>query len=216
MSRLANILGVKVMLHKKKDVFFEYFILIAKNIHLASQVFREEMGNLKEAESFAIKIKTLESMGDQYTHEIILALNSTFITPLEREDIFGLTIKLDDILDLVEACAWSFDLFNVTEADEFMKMFAKNIEMCTQEITNAINCLVAKKLKEIARHTHKINDLENVADDLLRDSLKTLFSTSNDPIEIIKRKEIYYMMEEVSDACEDVADILEGIIMRNS
>ena len=62
--------------------------------------------------------------------------------------------------------------------------------MCTQEITNAINCLVAKKLKEIARHTHKINDLENVADDLLRDSLKTLFSTSNDPIEIIKRKEI--------------------------
>jgi uncharacterized protein Yka (UPF0111/DUF47 family) len=97
-----------------------------------------------------------------------------------------------------------------------MKLFAKNIEMCTQEISFAINCLVEKKLKEMPIHTHKINDLENVADDLLRDSLKTLFSSCTDPIEIIKRKEIYYMMEEVSDACEDVADILEGIIMRNS
>ncbi len=116
-----------------------------------------------------------ESKGDQYTHEIIRALNNTFITPLEREDILGLTIKLDDVLDLLEACAWSFDLFNVTEVDDFMKLFARNIEMCTQEIAYAINCLVEKKLKEMPRHTHKINDLENVADDLLRDSLKTLF-----------------------------------------
>jgi len=204
------------MFQRKKDTFFEYFILVVDNIKLASQIFREEMNNLEDAEKFAIQIKSIESRGDQYTHEIIRALNNTFITPLEREDILGLTIKLDDVLDLLEACAWSFDLFNVTEVDDFMKLFARNIEMCTLEIAYAINCLVEKKLKEIPRHTHKINDLENVADDLLRDSLKTLFSTCTDPIEIIKRKEIYYMMEEVSDACEDVADILEGIIMRNS
>lgn len=204
------------MFQRKKDTFFEYFLLVAENIKLTSQVFREEMNNLEDAEKFAIQIKAHESRGDQYTHEIIRALNNTFITPLEREDILGLTIKLDDVLDLVEACAWSFDLFNVTEVDDFMKLFARNIEMCTQEIAYAINCLVEKKLKEMPRHTHKINDLENVADDLLRDSLKTLFSTCTDPIEIIKRKEIYSMMEEVSDACEDVADILEGIIMRNS
>ena len=201
---------------RKKDPFFEYFVLVVDNMMLASRVFREELNNLDDAEKFAIQMKSIESQGDQYTHAVIKELNNTFITPLDREDILGLTIKLDDVLDLLEACAWSFDLFNVTEVDDFMKLFAKNIEMCTQEISLAINCLVEKKLKEMPVHTHKINDLENVADDLLRDSLKTLFSSCTDPIEIIKRKEIYYMMEEVSDACEDVADILEGIIMRNS
>jgi predicted phosphate transport protein (TIGR00153 family) len=204
------------MLPRKKDPFFEYFVLVVDNMMLASKVFREELNNLDDAEKFAIQMKAIESQGDQYTHAVIKELNNTFITPLDREDILGLTIKLDDVLDLLEACAWSFDLFNVTEVDDFMKLFAKNIEMCTQEISFAINCLVEKKLKEMPIHTHKINDLENVADDLLRDSLKTLFSSCTDPIEIIKRKEIYYMMEEVSDACEDVADILEGIIMRNS
>jgi predicted phosphate transport protein (TIGR00153 family) len=204
------------MLPRKKDPFFEYFVLVVDNMMLASKVFREELNNLDDAEKFAIQMKSIESQGDQYTHAVIKELNNTFITPLDREDILGLTIKLDDVLDLLEACAWSFDLFNVTEVDDFMKLFARNIEMCTQEISLAINCLVEKKLKEMPLHTHKINDLENVADDLLRDSLKTLFSSCTDPIEIIKRKEIYYMMEEVSDACEDVADILEGIIMRNS
>jgi hypothetical protein len=204
------------MLPRKKDPFFEYFVLVVDNMMLASKVFREELNNLDDAEKFAIQMKSIESQGDQYTHAVIKELNNTFITPLDREDILGLTIKLDDVLDLLEACAWSFDLFNVTEVDDFMKLFARNIEMCTQEISLAINCLVEKKLKEMPVHTHKINDLENVADDLLRDSLKTLFSSCTDPIEIIKRKEIYYMMEEVSDACEDVADILEGIIMRNS
>lgn len=204
------------MFQRKPDVFFEYFILVVKNIQLASQIFREEMHNLRNAEEFALQIKNVETMGDQYTHEIILALNKTFITPLEREDILGLTFKLDDVLDMIEACAWSFELFNISEPDDYMKLFAKNIEMCTQEIVYAINCLVEKKLKEVVKHNHKINDLENVADDLLRDSLKTLFSTCKDPIEIIKRKEVYNMMEAVSDACEDVASILEGILMRNS
>jgi predicted phosphate transport protein (TIGR00153 family) len=204
------------MFPRKKDPFFEYFVLVVDNMMLASKVFREELNNLEDAEKFAIQMKSIESQGDQYTHAVIKELNNTFITPLDREDILGLTIKLDDVLDLLEACAWSFDLFNVIEVDDFMKLFARNIEMCTQEISLAINCLVEKKLKEMPIHTHKINDLENVADDLLRDSLKTLFSSCTDPIEIIKRKEIYNMMEEVSDACEDVADILEGIIMRNS
>lgn len=204
------------MFRKKKDIFFEYFLLIAKNIHMASQVFRKELSNLKDSEEFALQIKTIETMGDQYTHEVILALNKTFITPLEREDILDLTIKMDDVLDTIEACAWSFDLFNISEPDDYMKLFAKNIEMSTEEMVRAIDDLVEKKLLEVPKHTHKINELENVGDDLFRDSLKTLFSTCTDPVEIIKRKEIYSMMESVTDACEDVANILEGIIMRNS
>ncbi|NLJ76749.1 MAG: DUF47 family protein, partial [Peptococcaceae bacterium] len=152
------------MLKRRRDPFFEYFVAVVENIMTASKIFREELNNLEDAEKFAIQIKSIESKGDQYTHEIIKALNNTFITPIDREDIFGLTIKLDDVLDLLEACAWSFDLFSVTEVDDFMKLFARNIEMCTQEIVYAINCLADKKLKEIPRHTHKINELENVAD----------------------------------------------------
>ncbi|MCL6560876.1 MAG: DUF47 family protein, partial [Firmicutes bacterium] len=187
------------MFQKKKDIFFEYFQLVAKNILLASQVFREEMNKLDDAETFVLQVKTVETMGDQYTHEIILALNKTFITPLDREDILGLTLKLDDVLDAIDACASHIELYGVTEADDYMRLFAKNIEMCTQEIASAVNLLTEKKLKEMTRHTHKINDLENVADDLLRDGLKTLFSTCTDAIEIMKKKEIYNMMEAVSD-----------------
>jgi len=200
---------------KKKDTFYEYFVLIAKNLQMASKMFREEISNLGDTEKFAIQIKTLENIGDQYTHEIMYALNKSFITPLEREDILGLTIKLDDVLDLVEACTWRFELFNISETDEYMKLFAKNIEMCIEEIVQAIKYLSEKKLQEMSKHTHKINDLEKVADDLLRDGLKTLFSTCTDPIDIIKRKEIYNMLEDITDECEDVADILERIIMRN-
>ncbi len=201
---------------KKKDSFFECFELIVDNIHSASQVFRKELDNLGDAEKFALQIKDLEHKGDQFTHAVIRALNNTFITPIDREDILGLTIKLDDILDLIEACAWNFDLYGITKVDNFMKLFAKNIEECTQEVCYAIQYLVVKKLKDMTRHTYRINDLENEADDLFRESIKVLFSTCTDPVEIIKRKEMYFVMEQVSDACEDVADILEGIIMRHS
>ena len=114
------------MFKKKNDVFFEYFLLVAKNLQLAAQVFREEINNLNDAEEYALQIKTVESMGDQYTHEIILALNKTFITPLDREDILGLALKLDDVLDIMEACAWGFELYSITEADDYMKLFTRS------------------------------------------------------------------------------------------
>lgn len=204
------------MFQKKKDIFFDNLQMISRNLQLAMKVFREEISKLNDAEEYALQLKTVEDMGDHYTHEIILALNKTFITPFEREDIMGLTLKLDDVLDCLEACASRLEIYNITEADDYMLLFTKNIEMCIQEIGYAINHLVEKRLTDITKHIHKINELENVADDLLRDSLKTLFSTCTDAIELIKRKDIYGMMEAVSDSCEDVANILEGIMMRSS
>lgn len=210
---------LKSLFKKKPNIFYEYFLLIAKNIVLASNSFQEEienLGNPSKAENIALQIKTVEQMGDQYTHEVIIELNKSFITPLEREDIMELTLQLDDVLDCLEVCASHMVLYNVREADDYMRIFARNIEICVNELYSALDLLSHNKLKEIAKHTHKINDLENAADDLLRDALKTLFTTCSDPIEIMKKKEIYTMMESFSDFCEDVADILEGIIMRNS
>lgn len=204
---------------KKPNVFYEYFLIIAKNITLANEAFQEQMKILEDplkAENISLQIKTVEQMGDQYTHEVILELNKTFITPLEREDIMELTLQLDDVLDCLEVCASHLVLYNIREMDDYMRLFTRNIKMCVQELHSAVQLLTQNRLKEMTRHTHKINDLENAADDLLRDALKTLFTTNTDPIDIIKKKEIYTMMESFSDFCEDVADILEGIIMRNS
>ena len=210
---------LKSLFKKKPNIFYEYFLLIAKNIVLASNSFQEEIQNLDnptKAENISLQIKTVEQMGDQYTHEVIIELNKSFITPLEREDIMELTLQLDDVLDCLEVCATHLVLYNVREADDYMRIFTRNIEICVKELYAALELLSQNKLKEIAKHTHKINDLENAADDLLRDGLRTLFTTCSDPIEIMKKKEIYTMMESFSDFCEDVADILEGIIMRNS
>ncbi|MHB8155983.1 MAG: DUF47 domain-containing protein [Desulfocucumaceae bacterium] len=211
--------NLKSLFTKKQNIFYEYFLLIANNIVLADKYFQEEIKCLNDplrAENISLQVKTVEQMGDQYTHEMIIELNKTFITPLEREDIMELTLELDDVLDGLEVCASHLVLYNIREADDYMRIFTRNIEICVKELHAALVLLSQNKLKEMTKHTHKINDLENAADDLLRDGLKTLFSTCSDPIEIMKKKEIYTMMESFSDFCEDVADILEGIIMRNS
>ncbi|MFZ5591320.1 MAG: DUF47 domain-containing protein [Bacillota bacterium] len=210
---MVNILK---LLRKKPNVFYEYFNLIAKNIGLATDVFIRQIDDLRNCEDYSLQIKTVENMGDQYTHEVIAELNKAFVTPLEREDILGLTLQLDDVLDCLEVCSSHLALYRMTEPDDYMKLFARNIQICTQELIQAVEKLTQHKLQEMTKHTHKINDLENAADAILRDALENLFAESKDAIEILKKKEIYTMMESFSDFCEDVADILEGIIMRNS
>ncbi len=201
---------------RKQNIFYEYFLLVTKNIKLATDAYIQMMGDLPNAENYMLQIKMVENMGDQYTHEIMNELNKTFITPLEREDILGLTLQLDDVLDCLEFCSSRIVLYEITEQDDYMRLFTRNISMCVENLCSAVDLLAQKKLREMKKHTHRINDLENAADDLLTDALKTLFATSVNPIEIMKKKELYTMMESFSDFCEDVADILEGLIMRNS
>lgn len=212
-------INLKVLFKKKQNIFYEYFMLIARNINLATNTFMEQLDNLDnpaKAEDISLQIRTLEQMGDQYTHEVISELNKSFVTPLEREDIMVLTLRLDDVLDCLEICASHLVLYKIREMDDHMRLFSRNIRICVQELYSALELLSQNKLREIARHTHRINDLENAAEDMLRDGLTTLLTNCTEPIEIMKKKEIYTMMKNFSDNCEDVADILEGIIMRNS
>ncbi|GBF33339.1 phosphate transport regulator [Desulfocucumis palustris] len=209
-------LNVMKIFKRKQNIFYEYFLLVSKNIKMATDVYIQMMTDLDNAENYMLQIKMVENMGDQYTHEIMKELNKTFITPLEREDILGLTLQLDDVLDCLEFCSSRIVLYGITEQDDYMRLFTKNIELCVENLCSALELLSQKKLSEMKQYTHKINDLENAADDLLTDALTTLFNNSADAIEIIKKKELYTMMESFSDFCEDVADILEGLIMRNS
>lgn len=201
----------------KKDVFLDKLSTIAENVKQAAQYFVDfKIKNESDLQEFAKQMKVYETKGDSFVHEITVALNKTFITPLEREDILALAIKLDDVLDGLEQAASRFEMYAITNADEYMIKFASQILEGTAEVENSTKLLVKRKLMDMRPHLIKINDVESICDDLLRTSIKNLFHTEKDPIKIIQYKEIYEILEQVSDSCEDVADTLETIIMRNA
>ncbi len=210
---------IKNFFKKKPNLFYQYFQKIIVNLEVATEIFIKQLENLDDsvkAESFFQEIKALEQKGDKYTHHIIVELNKAFITPLESEDIMDLALRLDDVLNCLMFNASNILMYNVKETDQTMKLFIQNIQECMKEMYSAVELLTQDKLQEMTKHTHIINNLEDSANETLRSGLKELFHNSNDPIELIKKKEIYSMMESFSDAIEDVANTLEGIIMRNS
>ncbi|RIX60527.1 DUF47 domain-containing protein [Paenibacillus nanensis] len=201
---------------KKKDIFFKTLEEMADTLVEATEYFAKGVADLTDVTAFAKKMKELESKCDQYTHTILKELNKTFITPIEREDIMALTTSLDDVLDGIEACASRFEMYHIREKDEYITLFADVIVRSAHQIKSAIYLLTQKKLLAIREHCIAINELENQGDDVLRVSITTLFANVKDPIELIKRKEIYERLEQTTDYCEDVANMLESIIMRNS
>ncbi|HJV47473.1 MAG TPA: DUF47 family protein [Bacillota bacterium] len=205
------------MVFRKKDTFLETLYEVAKNVYEAARFFNEfKIDSLESVKIFADKMKEFEHKGDNYIHSLIQALNKTYITSIEREDILNLAVKLDDVLDGMEACASRFYMYDITKGNKVMMDFAENNQASTLEIVKALELLRERKLLPIREYTIKINELESQGDELLRDGIRGLFKESNDAIHIIKYKEIYEILESVSDSCEDVADTLETIIMRNS
>ncbi len=204
------------MFAKKKDIFFETMERISDNLLNAVERFSAGIKARENVAVFAKTMKELEKTGDNFTHTIYAELNKTFITPIDRDDILALASSLDDVVDGVEACASRFDMYQMELNDPYFIKFSEIILESAQEIHKAIALLSTKKLLAIREHTIKLNDLENVADDLLRDCIKELFATVKDPIELIKYKEVYEMLELTTDCCEDVANTLDSIIMRNS
>ncbi|MBP2000870.1 putative phosphate transport protein (TIGR00153 family) [Paenibacillus shirakamiensis] len=201
---------------KKKDIFFQTLENMADTVVQAADYFADQVSNLKDVETFAKEMKVLESRCDSFTHTIIIELNKTFITPIERDDIMNLTTTLDDVLDGLEATASRFYMYTMNEPDQHIINFSEILRTSAYEIQKAIRLLSQKKLLAIREYTIRLNDLENQGDELLRIAIKELFVKVSDPIELIKKKEIYERLETTTDACEHVANMLESIIMRNS
>lgn len=201
---------------KKKDIFFQTLENMADAVVQAADYFAEQVSNFNDVEAFAKEMKAFENKCDDYTHTIIIELNKTFITPIERDDIMNLTTTLDDVLDGLEATTSRFYMYNLSEPDAHIVNFAEILRTSAYEIQKAIRLLSQKKLLAIREHTIRLNDLENQGDELLRIAIKELFVKVTDPIELIKKKEIYERLETTTDACEHVANMLESIIMRNS
>lgn len=201
---------------KKPNIFFDTLVQSAQNLKDAAYLFQEQIYDLKNADYYAENIKLLEDKGDELTHKIIHALNKTFITPLEREDILGMALELDNVVDGIEASSDRMSLFKIREADDYTKLFVRLICSGADEIIVAIDFLAQKKLNDMYRHIYRLNQLENEGDQLYREALVNLFENYSDAILVLKKKEIYDMLEQVLDSCEDLANILEALIMRNT
>jgi predicted phosphate transport protein (TIGR00153 family) len=201
----------------KKDRFSEMLSNVSENLKEAAQFFVEyKIQSTSDLKEFSEKMKAYESKGDTYIHEIIMELNKAFITPIEREDILQLAMSMDDVLDGFEHCAALFEMYSIIQSDEYMVKFVDAINACAVEIAASIELLANKKLLDIRTNAIKIKDYESTCDDILRHSIKHLFSKETDPIKLIQYKEIYENLEEVADHCQGVANVLETIIMKNA
>lgn len=206
---------LKKFLPKQID-FFSMFEKASLNLNKAATLLVEMMEDLSTAELKSKEIYEAEQEGDMLTHEVMRSLNKTFLTPVDREDIHALVNRLDDVLDLIWSSADRAMLFKLnTPMPEAIEL-SKTLHETTQYITKAISCLKDKKYSYIQEYCIEINRLENRGDRIFREALVKLFDSVQDPILVIKWKDMYEMLEEANDTCEDVADILEGIILKHA
>lgn len=203
-----------VKIFPKKQDFFELFEIAARNLHEGARLLKELMEDYKNAEEKTKKIFEVENEGDLITHETIKRLNKTFITPIDREDIHALICRMDDILDLIDGTADRMLVFKVKEPTKEAVALSKIIFSTTEAISKAISYLKEKNYSYINEYCIKINQLENEGDRVYRDAVGKLFEDEKDPMMVIKWREIYKNMEDALDRCEDVANTLEGIVLK--
>jgi len=174
------------------------------------------LDNFADPQESQRRIKDVEHKGDAITHSIIQKLNKTFITPLDREDIYSLASKLDDILDLIDASAQRFIMYNVDHATPEAKSLAFLILQGCQAVDKAVGKLGNKANEQIFECCVEINAIENEADRVSREAISRLFDEEKDPIALLKWKEIYETLEKATDKCEDAANILESVVVKNA
>ena len=197
--------------------FFDLFGEDAKNLVAGAKMLREMLERYDQAHRLVKKIESLEHEGDRITHDLFAELNRTFVTPLDREDIHALAASIDTIMDQIEAAADTMVLYGVEQPTPQAKLLADIIVDSTEQIFQAISVIRSRKnLREILVNCVEINRLENEADEVRRNVLAGLFREESDVVKIIKWKDIYELLERATDECEDVADVLQTIVMKNA
>lgn len=201
----------------KEEKFFEYFSEASEQILAGIRLLREMMVDLSTAAESSKKIKEVEHEGDRITHETISKLHQTFITPIDREFIHSLITRMDDILDLIDSASERVFLYKITRSTDHALSLINTMERAITEVAKGVAGLRdLKKSKSILNTCIEIHSLENEGDRIFRLALSDLFNSSFDPTEIIKWKDIYETFEDTIDKCEDVANILEGIVLENA
>ena len=193
--------------------FFSLFTEVTANLQEGAKALSALFRDYRDVPARTQAIKALEHKGDNLTHEIIARLNRTFITPIDREDIHALTTKLDDVLDLVDAVASRLVIYGVEELRPGAAELADVLVRATAELHVAVSKL--EKQDGILKHCVEIKRLENEGDTVVRAAIARLFLEEKDPVELIKWKEILEVLEIATDKCEDVANILEAVVLKS-
>jgi predicted phosphate transport protein (TIGR00153 family) len=206
---------IKKFFPKETD-FFRMFEKAALNLNKGASLLVEMMENFHEANVKAKQIYEAEQDGDMITHEVMRELNKTFLTPVDREDIHSLVSNIDDVLDLVWAVADRVILFKLSSSTAEASELSRILNSTTEIITKSVTALKGKKYPYVQEYCIEINRLENHGDSIFRAALAKMFDEIKDPILVIKWKEVYEHLEEALDKCEDVADILESIVIKHA
>lgn len=200
----------------KEVKFFDYLNLQAENLVKAADYFKSVLKNGVMDEASARKIHDLENEGDTLMHEISDMLNRTFITPIDREDIFALANQLDDVLDLLNAMAGRMKLYKLDPGDEYFSQFIDLIAQSSAALASALKHLHdTKRQRRVLDHCIEAHRLENMGDQVREKAIGHLFETEKDPIMVIKWKEMYDVAEGTLDNCEHVAKVIESILVKH-
>ncbi len=198
----------------REEKFFDMFVEDAQNVLAAARVLDEFFRSYDQRERLASQLTDLEKRGDQLSHDIGHKLEDTFVTPFDREDIHGLITRLDDILDFIEEVADTFILYRIEEPTPVVQEQAAIVVQQCEELVKALEKL--KGFKNVAPHWIEVHRLENEGDRIGRKAVADLFTDHVDPIQLIKWKDVYALLEAAIDACEDAANVIERIVSKHA
>lgn len=202
----------------KEDKFYKMFVESAKNVNEGAIILRKNLHSLEDKENDLKRTEALENKGDDLLRDIIKELNEAFITPIDREDIYSLVKEMDNVLDLINSTMHRFIMFNITKSTEESKVIGDMIVQATEEMLELMD-----EIKFIGNRSNHINEklsniiaIEEKADKFFRKTVAELFRNNTDPFTVMKWKEIYQILEDTIDKCEQIAVIVEGVVIKNA
>jgi hypothetical protein len=188
---------------------------VSQNLTEGASLLHDILKNPQDLPVRINRLQEIEHRGDDMTHDIIRMLNQTFITPFDREDIHALTSSLDDVLDYVNSAATRMKLYRITTPPPAAAVLAELIVKQSEELSKAVS-LLEEEHQKVLDHCVVVNQLENEADRVSRQAIAELFEYEKDPIQLIKIKELYEVLETATDKAEDAANVLEAVVLKSA
>jgi len=205
---------MRVTLIPRERRFYDLFDRQAEKVVEAARLLLAALDDISKLPQLQREIRDVEHAGDELTHEIVRTLNRTFVTPFDREDIFALGSGLDDVLDYIDEIAETMLLYGITEVSPPAKEMASLLSEAVGQLQSAISKLESRQGS--LEHGIEVHRIENMGDQASRRAIGELFGGAHDPLTVIKLKEFYTLLEDSLDRCEDVAQVIENIIIKNA